>query len=64
MLANYDEAMIHSRLAREREREDMIELDGAGWPLCAAFASQYAESPVSMARTGATMVCGLASAGI
>ena len=29
MLANYDEAQIHSRLAAEREREDMIELDGA-----------------------------------
>ena len=29
MLANYDEAVIHSRLAAEREREDMIELDGA-----------------------------------
>ncbi len=36
MLANYDEAVIHSRLAAEREREDMIELDGAGRLLCAA----------------------------
>ena len=28
MLANYDEAVVHSRLAAERQREDMIELDG------------------------------------
>ena len=25
MLASYDEALIHSKLAAEREREDMIE---------------------------------------
>ena len=37
MLASYDEAQIHSRLAAEREREDMIELDGAPVPLCLLY---------------------------